>query len=218
MTVYLISGLGADERIFQWLDLSPWKVIPLPWLIPEATDSIPDYAQKLSTRIDASEPFVLIGLSFGGVIAQEVARWVAPQQTILLSSFKGHHELPPWIRRAGRWRAHRLLPVSWLKTIGNKLTPLFSLKTNAFKQVYYAMLADSDVRLLNWSIDRLLAWRNLEPDPSVIHIHGTRDRLLPYRFVHATHAIPGAGHMAVAEHAAEISTLLRELIPIPSEA
>ena len=47
MRVFLISGLGADERLFRNLDLSGFEVIPIHWLKPEKTDTLTTYATKL---------------------------------------------------------------------------------------------------------------------------------------------------------------------------
>ena len=45
------------------------------------------YCKNLSEQIDSTKPFSLVGLSFGGVIATEMSKFLKPVQTILISSF-----------------------------------------------------------------------------------------------------------------------------------
>lgn len=85
MKIYAISGLGADERAFQFLEF-PYEVVHVKWITPEGDESMSSYAKRLCAQVDTSEPFALVGLSFGGMLATEMCKFIKPVHTILLSS------------------------------------------------------------------------------------------------------------------------------------
>ncbi|HCF62788.1 MAG TPA: hypothetical protein DEU93_00310, partial [Chitinophagaceae bacterium] len=72
MKAYCISGLGADERIFCNLHFpEALEPVYLKWIKPEPNETLEQYAMRLSEKIEGDEPFVLIGLSLGGMLALE---------------------------------------------------------------------------------------------------------------------------------------------------
>ena len=91
--IYCVSGLGADERVFQKLKLEGYQPIHIRWVEPENKESITDYAKRLTEQIKSDEP-ILIGLSFGGIIAIEIAKQINTKKVILISSTKNQQEVP----------------------------------------------------------------------------------------------------------------------------
>jgi hypothetical protein len=102
--IYLISGLGADERVFKHLDLSGYKATYIQWLKPEKHESITSYAERLCGQITTTKP-ILIGLSFGGIMAVEIAKCIDTEKIILISSIKTRKEIP-------RGTADKILPLT----------------------------------------------------------------------------------------------------------
>jgi pimeloyl-ACP methyl ester carboxylesterase len=80
--IYCISGLGADERVFQKLKFQGYQPIHIKWLEPEAGENIANYTQRLTTQIKAEKP-ILIGLSFGGIIAVEMSKQIAIELSLI---------------------------------------------------------------------------------------------------------------------------------------
>jgi len=72
--VYFISGLGADERVFQFLDLSEIEHRFIKWNVPQKNESLPSYCKRLTEQINVQQEVILIGISFGGMIAQEITK------------------------------------------------------------------------------------------------------------------------------------------------
>lgn len=68
--IYLVSGLGADERVFVNIKIPHSEIIHLRWEIPLRNESISNYAKRLINQIDLTHNVILIGVSFGGLIAQ----------------------------------------------------------------------------------------------------------------------------------------------------
>lgn len=91
MKLYCISGLGANQKAFKFLKF-PDGIEPvfIEWLIPERGETLVHYTQRMAKNIDTSEDFALLGLSFGGIIVQEMNRFLSPKK----NDFNLHSEKP----------------------------------------------------------------------------------------------------------------------------
>ncbi|HNC31654.1 MAG TPA: alpha/beta hydrolase, partial [Cyclobacteriaceae bacterium] len=83
--VYLIPGLGADRRVFQYLNLAEHSISHISWIEPLPNESIEQYAGRLTEQIKSPDP-ILVGVSFGGMIAVEIAKQIKTNKIILISS------------------------------------------------------------------------------------------------------------------------------------
>ncbi len=208
-TIYLLSGLGADKRIFDRLDLPGFEVHYIEWIKPLPDDTMKSYAQRLSTQIKSPNP-ILIGVSFGGMMATEIATQVAPEKVILISSARDSNAIPFYFRMLRYLPIHRWIPIRWIKK-GNALQNwIFGITQNEDKELLRAILAATDPYFLRWAIHQIITWnKGSEPLP-IAQIHGDSDRLLPFR--QADFPVPGGGHLIVHSHAPIISQWIREQI------
>ena len=62
--VYFIPGLGADKRVFNFLDLSFCEPIFIDWIKPSVAETLTSYAQRLFETIQ-DEKASIVGVSFG---------------------------------------------------------------------------------------------------------------------------------------------------------
>src|SRR6476661_9023939 len=108
--IYCISGLGADERVFEQMQVSNCKLINLPFLKPVKNESLASYAGRMFNLINDTEP-ILLGVSFGGMLAIEMAKQFPVKTIILISAVKTYRELPLWMRLSGRFRLHKIIPL-----------------------------------------------------------------------------------------------------------
>lgn len=211
--IYLISGLGADERIFCNLAFPEgYEAHYLPWIKPLSPDEpISEYASRIARRIVHPNP-VLLGLSFGGIMCIEIARQMPVEKVILLSSIKHRGELPPWYNGLARL-ALRRLPDRLLFSRRRFIVRLFMQATTAEeKQLLNDYLARKDYAYTRWALDAMLHWQNDWIPPGCVHIHGSSDRPFPRRYVHPTHTIIKGGHFMIMNRATEINRILeREL-------
>ncbi|HQV56104.1 MAG TPA: alpha/beta hydrolase, partial [Chitinophagaceae bacterium] len=83
--VYFISGLGADKRAFSFLDLSFCEPIFIDWIKPVDNESLYQYAMRLKEQINEPSP-IIVGVSFGGMLATEIAKSDASAKVIIISS------------------------------------------------------------------------------------------------------------------------------------
>ncbi|HEX3933463.1 MAG TPA: hypothetical protein VHW43_02210, partial [Puia sp.] len=99
-TVYCISGLGADEHIFDGLDVPGVHWSHLPWVMPEGDETIEAYAGRMKAGIGEEAP-ILLGVSFGGMMAIEIAKWRPAAKVIIVSSIRHRRQLPFPIKMTG---------------------------------------------------------------------------------------------------------------------
>ena len=206
---YLIPGLGADERVFQFLRLRG-EVHVVRWLPPQnSAEELPHYAARLVAAVPPEQACWLVGVSFGGVLALEVAQLRPLARVVLISSFAGPAELP-WLGKLARATGlYRLVPPQLLPRLPRVAKWFFGVKTRRDYQLLRQILHDTDPVFTRWAIARLLQWPG-RATPAAVRIHGTEDRLLPAGTLRSQYVLSG-GHLIIISRAAEISRILNEL-------
>jgi pimeloyl-ACP methyl ester carboxylesterase len=211
MTVYFISGLGADERAFQRLSLpKEWKIKHLKWLDVAPSDTLESYVLKFSKLIDDSEGFALVGLSFGGIMATELNKIIQPKATILLSSITTKYELPRVYKWLGIVKVNRLVPSFMLNRVFPFTHWYFGTKTKEEKILLEKIIHDTPPLFLKWAINEILHWKNEERPANIFHIHGTKDRIFPIDKLKVDFKIENGGHFMVYSKADDVSKILME--------
>lgn len=212
MKVYFISGLAADSRVFRHIRLpAKYEIIHLDWITPEKNEHLESYAARLAEKINREENFGLIGLSMGGMIATEIAKKYRPAFLILISSAATRKQFPPQFKATYFLRLHKIVPASFLKS-ASVLKRLFSAEAVEDKAILRQVIDESDPSFIRWALDAILKWKNEDHIGSIVHIHGTRDMVLPIRYTRPTHVIKGGGHLMVMSRAGEINKILDRLL------
>ena len=212
MKVYFISGLGADSRVFKHIHLPPgFHPVYLEWIKPLNRESLASYALRLSAGINPAEPFALVGLSLGGMIATEMAKLYVPEQVIIISSVPSVLSLPRYYLIGGRLNLHKIIPVSFFKK-ASFIKRFFTAETSGDKKLIREMIQHCDTEFIRWGMQAIVTWKNTDIPKRLIHIHGSQDFILPKRFAKATHVISRGGHLMVMTHAAEINAILEKTL------
>jgi len=207
--LYIFSGLGADERVFQRLDFSGFSTTFIKWIVPQNKETIENYATRLLDQITTTKP-TLIGLSFGGLMAVEVAKQIDTEKVILIASAKTKKEIPFYYRFAGQFGLHKLLPTRLLKS-SNFITYWFFGTNSTFdKELLKQILIDTDPTFLKWAIDQVTRWTNQTLTKNIYHIHGTSDKILPLSFVKCNSTIKNGGHLMTLDKASELNQILKQ--------
>lgn len=209
--LYILSGLGADERAFQKLDFSGYEAHFIKWLTPYKNESIEAYAFRLVDQIQCRFP-VLIGLSFGGLIAIEIAKKIPTEKVILIASAKTRNEVPFYFRLAGNLRLLRILPVRFMMRSNFITNWMFGTENDYEKKFLKQILNDTDPGFFKWAIEQVACWPNRTQLDNIYHIHGTHDRILPHTFVNGDHEISKAGHLMVYNRADELNSIIRKIV------
>lgn len=207
--LYIFSGLGADERVFQRLDFSNYSATYVKWIVPQDKETIENYATRLLDQIKSTKP-TLIGLSFGGLIAVEVAKQINTEKVILIASAKTKNEIPFYYRLTGQLGLHRLLPTGLLKSSNFFTNWFFGTSSSFDKQLLKQILIDTDPTFLKWAIDKVARWTNKTLIINTFHIHGSSDRILPIKFVACNSIISDGGHLMTINKSNELNKIIRE--------
>ena len=212
MKVYFISGMAADKRVFKHIQLPKgFEAVYLDWIAPEKDESLQAYALRLAAKINREEPFALVGLSFGGMLATEIAKQYHPVTTVLISSVPVSTQLPGYFRIVAKLGLHKIFPVSLIKTSA-ATKRFFSREPFEDKKLLWQIIGESDIGLIRWSMQAILNWQNHTIPQPVWHIHGTRDEVLPVRYTQPTHTIRKGGHMLVMTSPDEVNKILAKAL------
>ncbi|HSZ31808.1 MAG TPA: alpha/beta hydrolase [Puia sp.] len=211
MDVYLISGLGADRTVFRNLTFSKGNNVHyLDWITPKPNESLRSYALRLAEGINTSRTFCIIGLSFGGMLATEIASVLKPQSTILISSISSKFELPWHYRLAGRIRINKLIPAKKLNSVPRFISSFFGVETKDESLFFNQLMRRTDPHFSKWAIDSMLKWNRTESPPGIVRIHGGKDKVLPIKDAKVDYLIQDGGHFMVFNRAKRISEILKE--------
>lgn len=211
MTLYVISGLGADFSVLRRIHFpSNVKVKFLPWIIPQKNERWEDYIQKMAQQIDRSEPFSLLGYSFGGILAQEIAARLPAEKVIILGSPRHHRETSKLVRLGQITRLPTVLPTIFYGEKGSQLYFRLRRLATGKKSTIGVYFQVRDAYYLKWSVEKILKWR-APAIPKVIQILAGRDLLFPASRAHPDYVIPRATHLFPVTHSAEVSVILAEI-------
>ncbi len=212
MKVYFTSGIGADYRLFTHLRLPEgFEAAYIHWIPPHDNEKLSHYAIRLTEQIDSSEPFVLIGLSLGGIMSVEMAKHIRPLCTILISSVPVSAHLPRFYRMAGQLGLGKWVPASLLKAATTVKHGLM-MRSAANRQLMLDVIRSGDDRFIRWALTAVLEWENSEIPQSLYHIHGTRDEVFPIGLTKPTHIIRKGGHLFLLYRADAVNRILSEIL------
>lgn len=215
-TIYCISGLGATRRLFRYLQIPGHTVRPLDWITPIHDEPLSDYAHRMAGGIEIPEP-ILLGVSFGGVVALEMAQVVRPRLVVLVSSVKSRSEVPWYLRVIGTLRLHRLFPFALLRYMGPLIRFFNGTSGQRDTEVINEIIDEMDLEHIAWGLDKLLRWNGCEIGGEIWHVHGNRDRVFPIRYVEpdVDVIVDGGAHVMIVSQAEQISRLIGERLGGP---
>ncbi|TDE41852.1 alpha/beta hydrolase [Flavobacterium rhamnosiphilum] len=196
--VYLMPGLAASTAIFERIALpeDTFEIHLLEWEIPLDKESLADYAKRITEKIKHPNP-VLIGVSFGGILVQEMAKYVEAQKVIVISSVRSNLEFPRRMKIAKTTKAYKLIPMKLIANIESLAKFSFGEKVNQRLKLYEKFLSVRDIRYLNWAVEQVILWNRTVVDENVIHIHGDMDDVFPMKYIKNCIVVKGGTHIMI---------------------
>ena len=196
--VYLMPGLAASTAIFERIALpeDTFEIHLLEWEIPLDKESLADYAKRIAVKIKQPNP-VLIGVSFGGILVQEMAKFIDVRKVIIISSVKSNLEFPRRLKIAKTTKAYKLIPMSLILNIESLAKFSFGEKVNQRLKLYERFLSVRDIGYLNWAVEQVVLWDRTVVDESVIHIHGDMDDVFPIKYIKNCTVVKGGTHVMI---------------------
>ncbi|MFC4740591.1 alpha/beta fold hydrolase [Flavobacterium ponti] len=197
--VYLMPGLAASSTIFEFIKLpeETFEIFYLEWFLPNDKETIEDYALRMTKKIKHKNP-VLVGVSFGGILVQEMALHIETRKVIIISSVKSNLELPLRMKIAKSTKAYKIIPTQLLSSVEALAKYAFgeNLVTRRLK-LYEKYLQMRDKKYLDWAIENVILWQRTNPAKNIIHIHGDADAVFPIRHIKNSIVVKGATHILV---------------------
>ncbi len=196
--VYLMPGLAASAAIFERIVLpeDAFEIHLLEWEIPLDKESLADYAKRIADKIKHPNP-VLIGVSFGGILVQEMAKYIDARKVIIISSVKSNLEFPRRLKIAKTTKAYKLIPMSLIANIESLAKFSFGEKVNQRLKLYKKFLSVRDIGYLNWAVEQVILWDRTAVDEDVIHIHGDMDDVFPMKYIKNCTVVKGGTHVMI---------------------
>ena len=216
MNVYFLSGLGVDERAFKKIHLpESFQIRHIQWFKPLPKENITEYSKRLISQIDQTNPFILVGLSFGGIVAIEISNLIEVKKTILISSVSSVRQLPWYFKAAAFLRLNKILPLGLLQKSGRLFYWIFGARTKEQKELLKEINDKPDLQFTNWAVNEVINWTRKPNNLKVIQIHGTHDIIFPIHFVNADYRIKNGGHFMIFSDADLISEKLADILGSP---
>ena len=209
----LLPGLGATARLFEPQRAALPQIEVPPWIEPHPRETLPSYAARVAATIRADEPLYLGGVSFGGMLASEMARLLPCRGVFLIASCLSASAVARWARVSGplaaRLPSGAFRPPVSLAGLARCVLPL----SRAQAAFLLSMLHDVPRGFIQWGIRAILGWTGSDSlKVPVWHIHGARDPVIPLAAVRPTAVVPRGTHVINVTHAAEVNAfLLRHL-------
>jgi pimeloyl-ACP methyl ester carboxylesterase len=213
--VYFMPGLAASPGIFENIHLPAerFECHYLEWLLPEnLNEPLAHYAARVAEGIK-HENAILIGVSFGGVLVQEMAKRVKVRKVVIISSVRCNGEFPRRMVFAKRTHIYSIFPtgmmqnIEWLArfSVGNS-------KVAKRVKLYEKFLAVRDKKYLDWAFKSIINWDCTEPDMEVIHIHGDEDEVFPPKYLREFIPVPGGTHIMILNKAKWLNEHLPQIL------
>lgn len=210
--IYFVPGLAASTKIFEYISLpkDTFELHFLEWILPKSTnESIESYAQRMCDKIEHQNP-ILIGVSFGGVMVQEMSKVLNCKNVIIISSIKSRKELPNRLKVAQKTKAYKLVPTKVIEQFEDYEQYFLGDYLKKRAELYKLYLSMRNANYLEWSIHTILNWQQNEPLNYVRHIHGNKDEIFPIKHIDNAIEIDNGTHIMILNKAREISKIIEQ--------
>lgn len=212
--VYCIHGQGSDGRLFTYLtlDTTAFDVHFINLPIPEKSDNMQRFARRILANIDTSQPFVLVGVSLGGMVSVEINALVRAEKVVIVSSAASEKEIPTRYRFMRYVPMYKLMPPMLYKVGAKIMQPLVEPDRRRQKALFDAMLSDKNPLFLKRATQLIVHWQHLDNQSNIVHIHGTNDHTLPIKKCKVDYVIDNGSHMMMLTEGAAMSVLINQIL------
>lgn len=196
--VYFMPGLAASPSIFERIELpkDTFEMHLLEWFLPNKNETLQSYAKRMAEKVKHDNA-VLVGVSFGGVLVQEMAQFLNLKKLIIVSSVKCNAELPRRLKFAKTTKAYKLLPTGLMQDVELLTKLAFGDVLKKKLKLYEQYLHRREKEYLDWAIEQMVCWERVEVDAKVIHIQGDADEVFPVKNIKKFINVKGGTHLMI---------------------
>lgn len=193
-----MPGMAANPSIFEYIKLpeNQFEVHWLEWKIPIKNESLVDYAKRMIKEVK-HDNVVLLGVSFGGMLVQEMSKYMTLKKLIVVSSVKSHHELPKRFKLLKYTKAYKFLPTQLVGNMDLLAKYAFGETIKKRVELYKKYLSVNNKAYLDWAIEQVVCWDQDAPNPEAIYIHGDNDFVFPHSCTDNCIVIKGGTHIMI---------------------
>ena len=214
-TIYCFPGQGSDARLFDSIqvDTTSFQLEFIEYGTPDKKMNMNEFAYSLINKIDTLNPYILLGVSLGGMICVELNESLNPQKTIIISSAKNRNEFPFRYRFQKTIPLYKLFPKRFLLTGAKIMQPIVESDRNKNKETFKSMLNEKSPVYMKRTINMLIRWERKDNTKKVYHIHGDKDNTLPFKKIQSPDFIVKNGsHMMTLTRGQEINNILNLIL------
>ena len=196
--VYLMPGTAANPSIFEHIRLpkKTFRIHYLEWMIPLDNENLTSYAKRMSLKVTYKSS-VLIGVSFGGILVQEMSLFLSLRKVIIISSVKTRFELPRRMKIARITKLYKLIPTRLANNVDALAKYTFGKTVTKRLELYKKYLSVRDKKYLDWAIEQVICWDRIIEIPNVLHIHGNNDAVFPIKHISNVLVLEGGSHIMI---------------------
>jgi hypothetical protein len=208
-----MPGLAAGPKIFDSIKLpkEKFELHYLEWIIPESMDeTLKHYSKRLIHNIKHAHP-VLLGVSFGGIIVQEMNKYLDSKKVIIVSSIKENSEVPRLFKFLNVTKIYKLFPAKKIADTGDFTIIGINKSLRKKIKLYNKYLNVRDEKYLKWAIRSLLHWKAEYPIKNIVHIHGNEDEIFPIKYINNCITIDKGTHVMILTEGKKISSILEDI-------
>ena len=209
-----MPGMAANYQIFEnvKLDSNKYTFHYLEWLEPKKQETLDNYTKRLCVHITHKNP-ILVGVSFGGIIVQEIAKQIPCEKVIIISSVKDPSEFPPRILWAKKYKLYYLFPTTYINSFERITKKVVSSKKILHRiEMYQKYLSVRSKNYLDWAFKNVILWENKNPISNVYHLHGTKDHIFPSKHIRNAEYLENGTHTMILINARWINKRLKEIL------
>ncbi|MGA9211250.1 alpha/beta hydrolase [Kaistella sp.] len=211
MKLYVVSGLGADFSVLEKITFpEKLEIVFLNWLIPENHEEFHHYVKRMADRVDASEPFALLGYSFGGIIVQEIDKIKSAEKVVILGSIKSNKEKSRLIKFGEIFKIAKFLPRQIFNVKSAVIYSFMRKLIDPKNPKIMQYLKVTDPYYLKWGIEQVSDWK-FEENPKVIQVLGSKDIVFPVKYSKPDYVVQDGTHLFPVTKSKQVSKILAEI-------
>jgi pimeloyl-ACP methyl ester carboxylesterase len=209
----LFSGMGADRRLFRSIKIPEAEIVTPDHSEPVHGETLFQYASRVANNLNIRPVDIVGGVSFGGMLAGEIAQQRPVAGLILLGSCLRPGRLSlsyRWAESLGPFIPDFVLSLrSWGPLVRWRFAPL----TRDAEACLIEMARTCGPAQIRTFGRMVIRWKGIEDiHCPVLSIHGDGDRIIPLKCADADVILKDAGHAFTLTHPDETNSAIREFL------
>ncbi|MEM6265406.1 MAG: alpha/beta hydrolase [Bacteroidota bacterium] len=214
--LFLLPGLGIDTRVYDRLLTSlPHDIIRAEWLIPEQNETLSEYASRQWIHNGGHRRCIVLGMSFGGIVAQELSKFHKLSGLVLISTLASNVEKSFPLHAMKYVPYYRLLKGGWRVAAVRYGGGLAGIPLKSDREFLADMLSKQSNEHRMWGYQQIIHWNPVSaPEVPTLRLHGARDRVFPLSPKEGVELIPKGTHFMLHQQAEQLVPHIQQFLQL----